>query len=205
MTDAVSPLRPGDGVSIQRYLGWVPGTISRVGRRGEAFTFRYDDVVVDAGSTRERFVERPNRAEDLAVRQPDGVFRVTRSTRWRVVPGDRRNCEIEPGGDGMPGKRGLDGIALAFQRLEPWLLKRDWFPMTCMGIPSIMKRADELMAELVRYGRRDGVDAGRARALHEALATMREQLHVDRREPRRPLIAACCTAERGLRDASSAG
>ena len=88
----------------------------------------------------------------------------------RVDVGVPRVRFDEPKDRGEPGQRTPDQLAAAVDRLEPRLLTRRWYPMSYMAIPSLLRSADELLAELSAY---QGAEREGVAALHTRLTALR--------------------------------
>ena len=71
---------------------------------------------------------------------------------------------------------GLTGFRERFLRMEPSLLQRKWYPMTYMVIPSLLRGADELIAEMDAY---QGADEAEVRELRARLAARRAEFRRD--------------------------
>ncbi len=78
---------------------------------------------------------------------------------------------------------GLAGFRERFARMEPSLLQRQWYPMTYMIIPSLLRGADELIAEMDAY---QGTDADEVRELRARLAIRRAEFRRDPCAPVKP-------------------
>ena len=160
---AVKPT-PGVGVTYHDEVGLLPGTIFRAGPR--IFWFRIDgdfDGVSRLSPAQVAWTYR-------VVLQPDGTWREDHYMR-RVDVGVRRVRFTATDDRGDPGRRTVDQLAAAVDRIEPRLLTRRWYPMTYMAIPSLLRSADELLAELDAYR---GPDQDRIGALRERLAGLRK-------------------------------
>lgn len=163
---AVAPAE-GVGVTLHERDGLLPGTILRAGPR--VFWFKLDGDRAGA----ERIWPAALAWTYRAVRQADGVWREGADMR-RVDVGVRRLRLDTQADRGEPGRRSGDQLAREVDRLEPWLLKTRWYPMTYMAIPSVLGSADALLAELARY---DGPERERVAALRERLAALRTAFH----------------------------
>ncbi|HYG69775.1 MAG TPA: hypothetical protein VD838_19020 [Anaeromyxobacteraceae bacterium] len=155
---AVMPA-PGVGVTFHSLLGIVPGTIVRAGPR--IFWFRVDDGFPGGAQLSETFRGWTH----SAVLQPDGVWRAG-AEMMRVDVGVRRWRRSGP----APTSE-ADKLAAALEGLEPRLLQRRWYPMTYMGIPSMLHAADDLLERMAAY---DGPERERVATLHEKLAHLRK-------------------------------
>lgn len=153
---AVAPAA-GVGVTFHGDDWMQPATIVRAGRH--VFWFRLDGD--DGSPAAGRWTYR-------AILRPDGTWREDHDMR-RVDVGVRRRRP--PPGCGVPGRRMPDQLAAAVERIEPWLLKRRWYPMTYMMIPSVLRAADELLTELAAYA---GPERERVQALHARLSSLRQ-------------------------------
>jgi hypothetical protein len=153
------------GITLHERGRWFAGTILTVEESGSSFTFRLDN---------------PELLHDLGVcstwraqRTPDGTFRVEREM-WKVEVGARRSRprrELP-----APGSRGVLDLEEAVDRLEPVLLRTEWPPMTYMAIPSVLRSADELLAELAGF---QGAQEDRrcVADLHARLTRLRQGVH----------------------------
>jgi hypothetical protein len=161
---------PVVGKGVTRYVhgNLEPGTILRVSRSGRAILCQVDDPTDGSAP------EGAQRATYWAVRRADGVFR-SGHEMWRVVVGVRRARTREAGSSAPAGS--LADLAERLERIEPWLLRRRWYPMTYMAIPSILRSAEELLAALAAYS---GTQRDAATVLHARLAGL-----LARREERR--------------------
>jgi len=153
----------GKGVTRHWYGELLPGTILRVSPSGRTFWFQLDALSGVPATSRPDGSKWTYRA----VRQPDGLFRQGHEM-WRVDIGVRRYRPREAIGAGAAGS--LRALEARVEQLEPWLLRRRWYPMSHMAIPSILRSADETLAELASYAgpRRDV-----AERLHARLAGLR--------------------------------
>lgn len=137
----------------------LPATVVRVGFDGLVVWLQVDRVEEGQGGM-PRFVPDPTSWVFRAVRR-DGVYRLdpemepveigVRRFRWRATappPG----CET---------------FRERFERIEPYLLRRRWYPMTSTGIPSLLRSAEALLAEMTAYR---GPDAAAIARLRERLA-----------------------------------
>lgn len=165
--------RAGDGVTLHDHGCLSPGTIIRVSSSARCLWFQLDAVTQDDGDgTAARFVPDPRTWTYRAVHQRDGVYREDHDMK-RVDVGVRRfrwRCSVLPG---VPGERDLVDLEQALELIEPWLLKTRWHPMTGMMIPSVLKKADELIAEIAAFRGRDEAETAGAEALHERLAKLK--------------------------------
>lgn len=165
--------RAGDGVTLHDHGCLYPGTIIRVSASGRCLWFQLDAVTQDDGDgTAARFVPDARTWTYRAIRQPDGVYREDHDMK-RVDVGVRRfrwRRNVLPG---APGARGLVDLDEAVELIEPWLLKTRWYPMTGMMIPSVLKKTDELLAEIAAFRGRDEAETASAEALHERLAKLK--------------------------------
>lgn len=134
----------GDGVTLVERGELKPGTILRVSTSGRCVWFRLDEPV--AGSAR-LFRPAANHWVHRAIRQADGVFREDHDMS-RVEVGVRRSGADRTIARPGPTPRCLADLVEAVDRIEPWLLKTRWYPMTYMMIPSVLHSADALAAEL---------------------------------------------------------
>lgn len=159
---AVKPA-PGVGLTLHHNAGLVPGTILRAGPR--IFWFQIDNGFPGA----ERLTEVQLGWTYRAVLQPDGAWREEPDMR-RVDVGVRRARLASPADFGVPGRRTADQLAAAVERLAPWFLKRHWYPMTLMAMPTVLISADELLGEIEAY---EGPASDRVGSLHERLAALR--------------------------------
>ena len=155
----------GKGVTLSSFGNLQPGTILRVSPSGRTFWFQLDDL----GG-----VEVPRQPDGSkwtyrAIRQADGVFRAGHEM-WRVVVGIRRAHTRSTSPAARPGT--LTDIADRLERIEPWLLRRRWYSMSCMAIPSILRSASELHTALAAYV---GPNSALAEALRARLAGLRAQ------------------------------
>ena len=154
---AVTP-SPGVGVTYYSWMGVVPGTILRAGP--EVFWFEVDTDFEGAEKLTPAFREWTNRAILY-----DGVWRVGHEM-LRVEVGVRRTH-----GRSYEGASEADLLAGTVDAIEPALVKRRWYPMSSMAIPSVMKRADDLLARIAAYS---GPERERVAALHERLTKLRK-------------------------------
>jgi hypothetical protein len=155
----------GRGVTLHSFGSLSPGTILRVSPSGRTIWFQLDAL----GG-----VPAAKRADGStwtwrAVRQPDGVFRAGHEM-WRVDVGVRRFLPYEAANAAVAGS--FRDLANRVARIEPWLLRRRWYPMTYMAIPSVRRSAKELLAELASYA---GPRRDEAEALHARLSGLRER------------------------------
>lgn len=152
---AVTPVA-GLGVTLHDDNGMHPATIVRAAPH--VFWFRRDGAngAPAAGQWTYRAIQRR-----------DGTWREDHEM-WRVEIGVRR--QGTPPDCGVPRQRTACQLAAAVDRIEPRLLKRRWYPMTYMAIPSVLKSADDLLVELAAYF---GPERGRVAALHERLTMLR--------------------------------
>lgn len=153
---------PGGGVTLHGLDADRPGTILRAGPR--VFWFRLDTD----GRAAAHLTDAMRAWTFRAVRQADGTWRD--ADLRRVDVGLRRLRVHDPAARGVPGARSADQLARELDRLEPWLLRRRWYPTTSMMIPSVLASADALLAELDAYA---GPERARVTALHERLAALR--------------------------------
>lgn len=137
----------------------VSGTVTHIASTGTLFWFRCDgrDVVC------------------RAVRFPGG--------EWR----EDHHCWPVTLGTGIAGARPvrqsaspLDERLSQIERHEPWLLKRRWYPMTYMLIPSVLSSARKLAEELEGWASDSAEERQRAR---EGAARIRCLISEFRREP----------------------
>ena len=70
----------------------------------------------------------------------------------------------------------LTALRDRLERLEPSLLQRKWYPMSYMAIPSLLRSADELIAEMDAY---QGPDVEEVRELRTRLALRRGEFRRD--------------------------
>ena len=167
--------RVGDGVTLHDHACLYPGTIIRVSTSGRCLWFQVDAVTQDDGDgTAARFVPDARTWTYRAIRQPDGVYREDHDMK-RVDVGLRRfrlRRNVLPG---APGERGLVDLEEAVELIEPWLLKTRWYPMTGMMIPGVLKKTDELLAEIAAaaFRERDDAEAARLEALHDRLGKLK--------------------------------
>ena len=113
----------GKGVTRHAHGNLEPGTILRVAPSGRTIWCQVDDSV--DGQT----ASQPGKPPETyrAIRQADGVFRAGHEM-WRVVVGVRRARSRKAGSSAPAGS--LADLAERLERLEPWLLRRRWYPMT---------------------------------------------------------------------------
>jgi hypothetical protein len=71
---------------------------------------------------------------------------------------------------------GLATFRERFERLELHLLQRKWYPMTYLAIPSLLRSADALLAEMDGYA---GPDEAQVRELRTLLASRRADFRRD--------------------------
>jgi hypothetical protein len=170
---------PAVGKGVTRHTHGIlePGTILRVSPSGRTIWCQVDDPVDGQAALQPGKLPETYRA----IRQADGVFRAGHEM-WRVVVGVRRARTREASSSAPAGS--LTDLAERLERLEPWLLRRRWYPMTYMAIPSILRSTEELLAALAAYS---GTQRDAAAALHARLANL-----LARREARlahvRPLL-----------------
>lgn len=107
----------------------VPGVIIRVASTGTLFWFRTETGDVYRATT--------------AI---DGRWRED-SSCWPVTLGVA-TAGARPGSDGLTG---LDRLFYDADRVEPWLLKRRWYPMTYMMIPGVKSSAQQLVEKLEHW------------------------------------------------------
>ena len=93
-----------------------------------------------------------------------------------VQLGVRRWVTTPAMGTGTPVP-GLTRFRERLARMEPSLLQRKWYPMTYLLIPSLLRAADELIAEMGSY---QGPDMEEVRELRARLAIRRAEF---RQEP----------------------
>ncbi len=163
----------GDGVTLHDHGCLYPGTIIRVSTSGRCAWFQLDAVSQDDGDgTAARFVPDGRTWIFRAIRQRDGIYREDHDMK-RVDVGVRRfrwRRNVLPG---APGERGLIDLEEAVELIEPWLLKTRWYPMTGMMIPGVLKKTDELLAEIAAFKGRDDSEAARSEALRERLVALK--------------------------------
>ena len=152
----------GQGATILDNGSECPATIIRVAFDGIAIWLQIDRVE-EGPSGEARFVPDPTAWIHRAVCR-HGVYR-TDPDMMPVDVGRRRYRHYSP------GLTGLEQLRDRFERLEPWLLKRRWYPMTYMAIPSVLASADELIAEMDSY---HGPEAEAVRELRHKLAVRRD-------------------------------
>ena len=147
------------------------GTIVRVSGDLQAIFF-VQDRPHRARGAREAFIFTPGNGSAYEARhEPRGYV-------WQgrvVLLGVRRWGEAPAAGPAAPAT-GLASFRERFAGLEPRLLKRKWYPMTYMAIPSVLRSADELIAEMDAY---EGPDVAEVRALRATLATRRAEFRRD--------------------------
>lgn len=104
---------------------------------------------------------------------PENVVTVDfRPTRVKARPRRERRAQGRPSPPTRPASSPVD-LAEAgawMERLRPALLRRVWPPMTYMIIPSVLRKADTLLAWLDGYS---GPDPDGARRLHAELLALR--------------------------------
>lgn len=157
--------RVGDGVTY----GAQPGTIVRVGTNGRYFWFQLDAVreAPDGGA---RFVPDPYAMTYGALLEDDGVWRES-YTRGPVAVGLRRLSTDLSTPAPLAGT--LAALASRAGALTPTLLKRRWYPMSYMGIPSVLKAADALLLEIARFEAAGAEEEKAVAALFERFARLR--------------------------------
>ncbi|BDG08606.1 hypothetical protein [Anaeromyxobacter paludicola] len=138
----------GDGATIHDNGHSYPATVVRVAFEGRAIWLQRDAVVEEAPG-QGRFLADPTAFTCRALRQPDGGYREDHEKR-KVAVG-RRELRWSRVSVGIPGERGPTEFGELFANIEPWLLRTRWYPMTYMMIPSVLSRADELIAEMDAY------------------------------------------------------
>ncbi len=147
-------------------------TIVRVSDDGQSIFFVQDRPYAPYRDARKAFIFTPGGGQAYEARL-DGEGYVWQGQA--VVLGVRR-WETTPLTDAGTPATGLAGFRERFGRLEPGLLQRKWYPMTYMAIPSLLKSADDLIAEMAAY---EGPDAAEVRDLREQLVTRRAEFRRD--------------------------
>ncbi len=109
----------------------VPGTVIRVARRGRLAWFREDDP------KQHQWLHR-------AIRMPDGCWREDSELRL-VTLGTREAVEL-PLHPALPAHEQPFRVRAA--RFEAGLLRKRWYPMSYLVIPSMLTQVDVLIAEL---------------------------------------------------------
>ncbi|HZZ83950.1 MAG TPA: hypothetical protein VFE30_05395 [Anaeromyxobacteraceae bacterium] len=151
MKDGIAEI--GDGATVDDTHLRRPATVVRVAFEGRAFWIRPDAVVEDERGD-PRFVPDPCAEPIRVLRQPDGSYREDHQ-KHRVLLGRR---ELRLSSSAVPeaaGARTLASYRALFERIEPWLLRTRWYPMTYMMIPSVLAKADALIAEMEGYRGKD--------------------------------------------------
>ena len=152
---------PGLGVTLHAREGLMPGTILRTGPR--IFWFRLDDtpeLAVPLWPAAKAWTYR-------AVLQPDGLWREEPDKQF-VEVGVRRSLPAAP--RGTAGSRTPNELEAALAWWEPMLLRRRWYSMSYMAIPSMKCAVEELAGELAAYR---GPEVHRVAALADRLARLR--------------------------------
>jgi hypothetical protein len=149
------------------------GTIVRISDDFQSIFFVQDRPHLPKGSSLRAFIFTSGGGSACEAR------RDARGYVWEDRPvqlGVRRWVTTPLTSTGSPAP-GLAGYRERFARMEPSLLQRQWYPMTYMIIPSLLRGADELIAEMDAY---QGPDVEEVRELRERLAIRRAEF---RREP----------------------
>jgi hypothetical protein len=142
------------------------GTVVRVSDDLQSIFFVQDRPHSQAPCSPKAFVFTPGSGQAYeATLGPEGYV-------WDgglVVLGVRRWVTTPLTDAGTPST-GLAAFRERFSRLEPGLLQRKWYPMTYMLIPSLLRSADELIAEMGGY---EGPDGDEVRELRATLVARR--------------------------------
>ncbi len=166
-SEAFVPPAMGDGLTMFRRGGALPGTVVRVSTSGRCAWFTLDPppgATLPAGA--QPWVYR-------AYLQDDGVWRDD-YTKERVELGVRRPYVPESNPEAVEGKRTLVQLDDAVERIEPWLLRTRWPPMTGMLIPSVLKSADALIGELSARTGGELCERSRILALRQRMERLRQ-------------------------------
>ncbi len=153
----------GQGATVMMNGSECPATIVRVAFDGLVVWMQVDRVE-EGDDGQARFVHDPTEWVLRAVRK-DGEYRLDPDMQ-RVEIGRRRYRRTTG-----PWAMGFESFRERVERIEPCLLRRRWYPMTYMGIPSLLRSADDLLAEMDAYR---GADEAAVRVLRERLAVRRD-------------------------------
>ena len=157
---------PGDGLTMFRRGGVLPGTVQRVSTSGRCVWF-----VVDPPPG---MMHRPDRPPWVhrALRQEDGTWRED-YTKERIDMGVRLPYRPELNPEKVEGPRTLEQLQDAVERIEPHLLRTTWPPMSHVMIPSVLKSADELIAELSQWNQGEFLECSQVLALRQRMEKLR--------------------------------
>lgn len=160
--------KPFVGMGLTYFVGGqaYAGTVVRITDDLQGVVFVGDEPHPPRGRTGIAFIFTPGCGPACEARwSPEGYVWngrpiVLGSRCWRTEP------TVPPAAK--------DSILSAFRerldRVAPRLLQRSWPPMSYMAIPSLLRSADELLAEMGAYG---GPDEAAVRVLRDRLATLR--------------------------------
>ncbi len=157
---------PGDGLTMFRRGGVLPGTIQRVSTSGRCVWF-----VVDPPPGMEHRPDRPPWVH-RALRQDDGTWRED-YTKERIEMGVRRPYVPESNPVNVEAPRTLEQLRDAVERIEPWLLRTTWPPMSYMMIPSVLASADKLIVELSEWNHGDFLERSQVLGLKQRMEKLR--------------------------------
>jgi hypothetical protein len=133
----------GEGLTVYRDGGHKPGTIHRVSATGRCIWYSIDAAETDGTDQVQSDVHR-------AIRGLDGVYRDDREL-WRIALDVKRPAKASTDSAYQGGDISLDALEEEVERLEPYLLRKRWYPMTSMTIPSVLQHADALISSLTGY------------------------------------------------------
>ncbi len=160
-----SPPVVGGALTWRRQDASVPATILRISRSGSCLWFECEK---DHGKE-PRMIFR-------ALRCGDGQYREDHDC-WPVDVGVREEGPRAPPPDGAYGDQTLAELTTSVERIEPWLRKTRWYPMTYMMIPSVLASADELLFALAAYPGNAEAERLEAQRLASHLAALRGDFH----------------------------
>lgn len=144
------------------------GTIVRISDDFQSIFFVQDRPHIPKGAGGRAFLFTTGRGAAYEARH------AARGYEWEgrlVLLGVRRWATTPAAGAAIPAPE-LAGFRERFARMEPSLLQRRWYPMTYMLIPSLLRGADELIAEMDTY---QGPNAEEVRELRATVAIRRAE------------------------------
>jgi hypothetical protein len=141
----VRPPPIGLPITWHRQDADVPGVVIRVASTGTLFWFRTEGGNVYRATT-----------------ALDGRWRED-SDCWPVTLGVARSGKRPA----PPTPTPLDELLHKADRLEPWLLKRRWYPMSYMMIPGVLSSAQQVAEQLEHWqGSAEEVERARQKGAH---------------------------------------